>query len=684
MTERMRLLLLVLIMTVVATVTGGITIYLLYRTAFDQAGQRLVEAARSQARLIESIARHEQGADGDAAGAVEPTLAQLRDAHARYEGFGETGEFTLARRESESIVFLLSHRHDDLSDPRPVSFDSELAEPMRRALRGECGTMVGLDYRGVIVLAAYEPVDVLDLGIVAKIDMTEMRAPFIRAGLIAFGAGVVVVVIGSLLFVGGINPIIRRVQESKRELAAIVDHAADGIMTIDRRGTVKSFNPAADRIFGYAADEVIGENVRMLMPEPYREEHDGYIEAYLSTGIAKVIGLGREVVGLRKDGTRFPIDLIISEIQHHRLFVGMVRDITRRRQTEGQLRNADRLASIGTLAAGLGHDMNNVLLPIRTRLDVLEATVPSEKSAAHIGAIRESITYLQQLNDSLHMLSLDPADIQATGGPTEITAWWEQVAPLLARSLPRRVRLASSMPSDLPPVRVAPHRLTQAALNLLINAGDAVSGDGKVRVWAEPADDPRFVRFGVTDNGAGMTPDVQKHALDAFFTTKKRGLGTGLGLSLVHGIVSSAGGSIEIESEPGGGTTILLVLPVAEGVKTDPARCIERSAAISLGEQRLAALVEMFLKADGFTVSHENPIDTNAAMLWVVEAGRVPTEDVQKFLATPGHQVVVYGSGDSNEHWKELGAITIEECNNFELLRDRIGEAVHALTQQSS
>jgi C4-dicarboxylate-specific signal transduction histidine kinase len=174
----------------------------------------LVETAQSQARVIEAVTRFDAVYSNDYPdGAEAATLSQIIDAHEQYKGFGETGEFTLARREGNDIVFLLSHRHYDLSNPQPVPFDSELAEPMRRALSGQSGTVVGLDYRGTAVIAAHEPVKGLKLGIVAKIDMAEVRAPFVWAALISLGAALLVILLGSALFVRVTSPMIRRLQE---------------------------------------------------------------------------------------------------------------------------------------------------------------------------------------------------------------------------------------------------------------------------------------------------------------------------------------------------------------------------------------------------------------------------------------------------------------------------------------
>jgi hypothetical protein len=188
---------------------------MLFRTAIAEERARLVETARSQARLIEAVARFDARYSNDfPQGARAATLSQIVDAHAHYQGFGETGEFTLSRREGDDIVFLLSHRHSDLLTPKPVPFDSGLAEPMRLALSGHSGTVIGLDYRGVTVLAAYEPVQELGLGIVAKIDLEEVRAPFVRAGLLSGLIAILAIVAGAAFFLRITNPLLRKLQET--------------------------------------------------------------------------------------------------------------------------------------------------------------------------------------------------------------------------------------------------------------------------------------------------------------------------------------------------------------------------------------------------------------------------------------------------------------------------------------
>ena len=219
MSPRQRVFLLITIMVVIGLIIESITMTMLYRTAFDEQKENLRNIVTSQARLIESIAQfdsiHSQNYPG---GASEGTLSQIAEAHKHYSGIGETGEFTLAKMQGDSIVFILNHRHYDLNKPKPVPFNSKLAEPTRLALSGKSGTIVGLDYRGEKVLAAYEPVRELNWGIVAKIDMAEVRAPFIRAATISGFLGIFAIIVGTIIFIKLTNPLINNLNKTVAEL----------------------------------------------------------------------------------------------------------------------------------------------------------------------------------------------------------------------------------------------------------------------------------------------------------------------------------------------------------------------------------------------------------------------------------------------------------------------------------
>jgi signal transduction histidine kinase len=223
MSERKRILILVLIMATACVAVAGTTIAVLYHTAFEEEREVLKATAHSWARLIESVARFDAVFSQDFPGGSEAaTLKQIMEAHGDYKGVGETGEFSLAKRRGDKIVFLLRHRHDDFDTPEPVPMDSKLAEPMRRALSGLSGTMIGPDYRGERVLAAYESIDGLGWGVVVKMDIAELRAPFLRAGALAVGVAVALILLGARLFIGITNPIIRSLSEHAGRLSTLV------------------------------------------------------------------------------------------------------------------------------------------------------------------------------------------------------------------------------------------------------------------------------------------------------------------------------------------------------------------------------------------------------------------------------------------------------------------------------
>jgi PAS domain S-box-containing protein len=257
-----------------------------------------------------------------------------------------------------------------------------------------------------------------------------------------------------------------------------------------------------------------------------------------------------------------------------------------------RLRLADRMAAVGTLGAGLGHDMNNVLLPVRAHLNALEPSAVRAGDGEHVTAIRQSLSYLQQLADGLHYLAMDP-DQDNVQGDTDLGEWWSEVGAVIPKAVSKQIAFACDLPPDLPRIAVEPHRLTQAVLNLVVNAGEAfdgvdrseeladrsaeASGDddgrprGRVRLFAErdPERPTEIVRIAVSDDGMGMSPDVARRAGGLYYTTKVRGMGTGLGLALVRMVVDRAGGTMQIESTSGEGTTVILALPVSPRISCE-------------------------------------------------------------------------------------------------------------------
>ncbi|MEZ5524026.1 MAG: PAS domain S-box protein [Pseudomonadales bacterium] len=342
-----RIILLILVMAVIAVCVSGIAITMLYKTAMQQQAIRLAETAQSQARFLEAVARFDArfSAEDVPGGPFAATLQQIREAHELFKGFGETGEFTLGKREGNEMLYLLDTRSRNPAtlekplSPLRLPLEGQRATAMQQALLGNAGTLIGLDYRGVEVLAAFEPVAELNLGIVAKIDLTEIRQPFVYAGIFVVLITLILVIIGTIL-VGRIgNPLIQKLEENDHRLRSILDTAADGIITLDEDGLIRSFNQAAEKIFGYSAEEAIGQHITTLVADPlpyfYHGNTDG--EGVLKTDSE------REVTGLHRSGKQVPLEIAVSEVQdrHTRIITSIVRDITERKEALQALRQRE-------------------------------------------------------------------------------------------------------------------------------------------------------------------------------------------------------------------------------------------------------------------------------------------------------------------------------------------------------
>lgn len=254
-----------------------------------------------------------------------------------------------------------------------------------------------------------------------------------------------------------------------------------------------------------------------------------------------------------------------------------------------QLRLSERLAGLGTLSAGLGHDIGNLLLPMRIHLDNLKQLPLADAALNEVESVSECCEYLNRLASGLKLLAVGSS--QAGLELVELREWWAEAEPLLRSSLPRSVNLVHALPEDGCRVAVAKTATTQAVFNLVQNAGDALAtrARGTVRVTAERGPGDK-VTITVSDDGPGMPPDIARRCLEPFFTTKPRGRSTGLGLALVRSLVTDAGGEILVESEVGRGTTFSLVLPAARADQmTNESN--QGEICIEVGDPRLRAII---------------------------------------------------------------------------------------------
>ncbi len=303
------LLLLMLLGAVVASVVAASTITFLQRAAVSEQRLRLVEQARIQARLIEAIARAEMVEGRSVQDAADAALAQLTQALAQYEPATATGEFQLARREGDRVIFLVRPSRGEGDLPAPVRFGEPLAVPMQRALSGESGTMIGLDYRGTIVLAAYEPAAVLGLGVVAKVDLSEIRAPFRRAALLSLGPAFGAILLGGGVFLGLHRPLLRRAREGERRFEELIETLGEGFAILDRNQRVTYVNDRLGEMLGYEREELLGRAAADFLTPESRERAMQEPEKRNGAG-TKV-----EAVMVRRDGTQRHVLLSTRSLQ---------------------------------------------------------------------------------------------------------------------------------------------------------------------------------------------------------------------------------------------------------------------------------------------------------------------------------------------------------------------------------
>ena len=363
-------------------------------------------------------------------------------------------------------------------------------------------------------------------------------------------------------------------RESMARLTAVVETAVDGFILIDARGRILLFNPACERLFGYSADEVFHENVKMLMPQTYSSHHDNYIQNFIRTAERKIIGIGREVVGLRKDGSTFPMDLSVGEAQQdgESIFVGIIHDLTGRKQTEEQLRQAQKMEMVGQLSGGIAHDFNNLLTVIVGNAEHLSDQL---KSRQDLQRIADDICQAGERGAELtqRLLAFSRRQLLKPH-PTDCHELLDSMRKLLRRTLRENIEIRITPNPETVLAFADRAQLESSVLNLALNAQDAMPNGGHLTLSTGVAslDDPyqslhpeieagEYAMIAVTDDGVGMAAEVAARAFEPFYTTKEVGKGSGLGLSMVYGFAKQSNGHVSIYSELGLGTTVRIYLP---------------------------------------------------------------------------------------------------------------------------
>ncbi len=363
-------------------------------------------------------------------------------------------------------------------------------------------------------------------------------------------------------------------------LRSILDTVPEAMVVIDETGLISSFSAAAERLFGYAEEEVCGQNVRLLMPSPDREAHDGYISRYLTTGERRIIGYGRVVTGLRKDGSSFPMELAIGEADANgkRIFTGFIRDLTSRHRMEEELRQAQKMEAVGQLTGGIAHDFNNLLTVISGNLEMIERRLESENLRALLREAQDAADDGAKLTEQLLAFGRRQPLNPKLADVGQLVA---NFSDLLRRTLGETIELRTVVTGSMNQALVDASQLQNALLNLALNARDAMPRGGRLTVeisrthldvdYARMYPEVRtgeFVLVAVTDTGTGMSAEVRQRAFEPFFTTKSAGAGTGLGLSMVYGFAKQSRGHVQLYSEMDQGTSVRLFLPAVRSSRT--------------------------------------------------------------------------------------------------------------------
>jgi two-component system, LuxR family, sensor kinase FixL len=364
----------------------------------------------------------------------------------------------------------------------------------------------------------------------------------------------------------------RQAVAREAHLTSILDTVPDAMIVIDERGIIQSFSSAAERLFGYAAREIVDTNIKRLMPSPYRENHDGYLERYLRTGERRIIGIGRVVVGERKDGSTFPMELAVGEMRssNQRFFTGFIRDLTERQQTEARLQelqselvHISRLTAMGEMASALAHELNQPLSAIANYMKgsrrLLENST-DERSGLLRDAMDKAAEQALRAGQIIRRLRDFVARGESERRVESVKKLVEEASALAlvgAKDQGVRVRFQFDPKADL--VLADKVQIQQVLLNLLRNAVEAMESSQKreLVISTESGNDD-MVTISVADTGSGIAPEIMSQLFQPFVTNKRDGMGVGLSISRT--IVEAHGGKIGVEPNPGGGTIFRLTL----------------------------------------------------------------------------------------------------------------------------
>ncbi len=494
-------------------------------------------------------------------------------------------------------------------------------------------------------------------------------------------------------------------RRSEARFRSIVEQSVAGIAETDPAGRYRSVNDRYCAIVGYTREQLLGMRMQdVTHPEDLPRNAELFarvIESGAPFQIAtryrrpdgSVVWVHNSVSAVRdsdgkvRQAAAVCIDIsdrkrIEEELESHRV---QLEELVERRTAQLQdsskrLRDTERLASLGTLAAGLGHDLHNTLLPLRIHIQELGGAARRDPAIAeNVNAVEAMIGYLASLSKGMQMLARDPEQ-GGRGGSADLHEWCLAAQRVLASAAGRAISFTCEVDEGTPAVAMAEHQVMQAVFNLVQNARDATTlrfGEargGEVHVWARRASET-MVEVCVRDNGPGMDESVRRRCLEPFFTTKARGVlrgegGTGMGLALVNGLVTAAGGRIEIESEVGNGALFRLLIPVDAGASLDRPEGSAKVAVVCMPNPRLAAALGAMIRAGGWLVVDPHGASTAGAHLWISDMASPAIEAARAFLQhDPRRRAVLAGNGERPAGLTEQ-ACCCDPAQGFATLRE--------------
>ncbi|MEK0081812.1 PAS domain S-box protein [Benzoatithermus flavus] len=592
--------------------------------------------ARGEAIVVEEIVRRRDGSTRWLCSLKAP----IRDERGRIVGLvGHNRDITAEKRLREELAATRQHLQDALEnmadglvlydqDERIVLWNRKVEELFPRSLEERvAGRPIHELARAMALRGEYKGIGALD----AECWFAEQYAGFLSPEGSAFetASGIWLQGIARRTSSGGLVVVYRDItrlkhaeaaaQANAARLGAILDTVLDGIVTIDEQGTIEAVNPAAERLFGYAAEEMIGRSITMLMPETHRLAHGDRIARYLVTGERRAIRIGCEGEGRRKDGAVFPVELTVGETRLHgrRLLTGVVRDVTERKERERELAAARVAAEAAAEAkarflAQMSHEIRTPMTAVLGFAELLRASVldPEQKAQVEI-ILKTGRDLLAILNDVLDFSKLEAGKLEIAHESFRLDRLLQElvsVASVLLADKPVGFELLAdpSLPSA---VTGDPIRLKQVLTNLLGNAAKFTE-KGWIRLQAMPASD-RVVRFAVTDTGPGIAPEQRGKLFESFSqldTTRGRHGGTGLGLAISKQLVERMGGRIGAESASGQGSTFWFELPLSPAAEapspSPPAEVGMRPLSVLVADDVFTnrELLKALLQRDGHRV----------------------------------------------------------------------------------